>query len=121
MPSDLRVVFDTNTLISAFLLPNSIPRQALDSVMAAGRLLLSPATAIELTLIRNYQTAKAPRTPWVKAQWKETSGTPKDPKSAFSDSLSPEPEFHILSGLGVMAVQFFCRIGANRGPASTKV
>jgi predicted nucleic acid-binding protein len=43
MPSDLRVVFDTNTLISAFLLPNSIPRQALDSAMAAGRLLLSPA------------------------------------------------------------------------------
>ena len=49
MPSDLRVIFDTNTLISAFLLPNSIPRQALDSAMAAGRLLLSPATATELT------------------------------------------------------------------------
>jgi predicted nucleic acid-binding protein len=31
MPSDLRVVFDTNTLISAFLLPQSIPRQALDA------------------------------------------------------------------------------------------
>ncbi len=49
MPSDLRVVFDTNTLISAFLLPQSIPRQALDSATAAGRLLLSPATATELT------------------------------------------------------------------------
>ncbi len=45
MPSDLRVVFDTNTLVSAFLLPKSIPRQALDSAVAAGRLLLSPATA----------------------------------------------------------------------------
>jgi len=49
MPSDLRVVFDTNTLISAFLLSKSIPRQALDTVTAAGRLLLSTATATELT------------------------------------------------------------------------
>ncbi len=49
MPSDLRVVFDTNTLISAFLLSKSIPRQALDTATAAGRLLLSTATATELT------------------------------------------------------------------------
>ncbi len=49
MPSDLRVVFDTNTLISAFLLPQSIPRQALDAATAAGQLLLSTATAVELT------------------------------------------------------------------------
>ncbi len=49
MPSDLRVVFDTNTLISAFLLPESIPRQAFDAATAAGRLLLSIATATELT------------------------------------------------------------------------
>jgi hypothetical protein len=49
MPSDLRVVFDTNTLISAFLLSKSIPRQALGTAMAAGRLLLSTATATELT------------------------------------------------------------------------
>lgn len=49
MPSDLRVVFDTNTLISAFLLPQSIPRQALDAATAAGHLLLSIATARELT------------------------------------------------------------------------
>ena len=51
MSSDLRVVFDTNTLISAFLLPESIPRQALDRATAAGRFLLSPATATELTEI----------------------------------------------------------------------
>ncbi len=49
MPRDLRVIFDTNTPISAFLLPESIPRQALDSATVAGRLLLSPATATELT------------------------------------------------------------------------
>lgn len=49
MPSDLRVVFDTNTLISAFLLPQSIPRQALDAAVASGHLLLSIATATELT------------------------------------------------------------------------
>jgi uncharacterized protein len=49
MPSDLRVVFDTNTLISAFLIPKSIPRQALDTATAIGRLLLSTATATELT------------------------------------------------------------------------
>lgn len=49
MPSDLRVVFDTNTLISAFLLPQSIPRQALDAATSAGELLLSIASATELT------------------------------------------------------------------------
>ncbi len=49
MPSELRVVFDTNTLISAFLLRQSIPRQALDAATAAGRLLLSIPTATELT------------------------------------------------------------------------
>jgi putative PIN family toxin of toxin-antitoxin system len=49
MPSDLRVVFDTNTLISAFLIPKSIPRQALDTATATGRILLSTATATELT------------------------------------------------------------------------
>jgi len=41
MRSDRRVVFDTNTLISAFLIPTSIPRQALDGATAAGRLLLT--------------------------------------------------------------------------------
>jgi hypothetical protein len=56
MPSDLRVVFDTNTLISAFLLPTSIPRQALDAATAAGRLLLSPATAAELTEVLRQPT-----------------------------------------------------------------
>lgn len=49
MRSDLRVVFDTNTLISAFLLSKSIPHQALDTATAAGRLLLSTATVTEIT------------------------------------------------------------------------
>ena len=49
MPSDLRTVFDTNTLISAFLLPQSIPRQAMDAAVTSGYLLLSIATATELT------------------------------------------------------------------------
>jgi len=54
MPSDLRVVFDTNTLISAFLLPRSIPRKALDTTTATGRLLLSIATATELTEVLHH-------------------------------------------------------------------
>lgn len=49
MASDLRTVFDTNTLISAFLLPQSIPRQALDAAVTSGHLLLSIATVTELT------------------------------------------------------------------------
>lgn len=48
MTTDLRVVFDTNVVISAMLLPLSIPRRALDRAMREGRPLISAATTTEL-------------------------------------------------------------------------
>lgn len=40
-------VIDTNTLISAFLFPHSVPRKALDRAMERGRPLASPETFSE--------------------------------------------------------------------------
>ncbi len=48
MTPDLRVVCDTNVVVSAMLLPLSIPRRGLDRAMREGRLLISPATITEL-------------------------------------------------------------------------
>ena len=48
MTADLRVVFDTNVVISAMLLPLSVPRRAVDRAMREGRLLISAATTAEL-------------------------------------------------------------------------
>jgi putative PIN family toxin of toxin-antitoxin system len=44
-----RIVLDTNTLVSAYLFPSSIPGQALDIVLAKHRLLMSFELASELT------------------------------------------------------------------------
>lgn len=44
-------VVDTNTIISAALFRQSIPRQALDLALASGILLVSDATALELTSV----------------------------------------------------------------------
>jgi len=44
----LRCVFDTNVLISALLLPESKPREALELAIQKGRILLSFATLAEL-------------------------------------------------------------------------
>jgi uncharacterized protein len=44
----LRCVFDTNVLVSALLLPDSKPRQALDLAIHKGKLPLSFATLAEL-------------------------------------------------------------------------
>jgi putative PIN family toxin of toxin-antitoxin system len=44
----LRCVFDTNVLVSALLLPDSKPRQALELALQKGRVLLSFATLAEL-------------------------------------------------------------------------
>ena len=49
MTSDLRVVFDTNVIISAMLLPNSVPRQAINYVLREGRWLISDDTTAELS------------------------------------------------------------------------
>ncbi len=43
-----RFVFDTNTIISAALFRQSLPRQALDTALSSGQLLVSEATTFEL-------------------------------------------------------------------------
>ena len=43
MTSDRRVVLDTNVVVSAVLLPRSIPRQALDQVWEHGTMLIELA------------------------------------------------------------------------------
>lgn len=48
MTSRTRFVLDTNTTISALLLPNSTPRQAFDAAFALGIVLISQATVAEL-------------------------------------------------------------------------
>jgi uncharacterized protein len=48
MTSEPRVVVDTNVLVSAALLPQSAPRQAVDLASQNGRLLFSEATFTEL-------------------------------------------------------------------------
>jgi uncharacterized protein len=48
MTADLRVVFDTNVVVSAMLLPHSAPRRAFDRVMQVGCPLISAATMSEL-------------------------------------------------------------------------
>jgi uncharacterized protein len=46
--SNLRIVVDTGVIVSAILLPLSVPRQAFDLARLSGRLLISEATVIEL-------------------------------------------------------------------------
>jgi putative PIN family toxin of toxin-antitoxin system len=48
MTADLRVVFDTNVLVSAMLLPLSVPRRTFDRAIREGRPLICAATATEL-------------------------------------------------------------------------
>jgi uncharacterized protein len=48
MANELRVVFDANVFISALLLPSSMPRQAFDLALRAGKLLISKETLVEL-------------------------------------------------------------------------
>src|SRR5438876_11541540 len=46
--SEFRTVIDTGVVVSAVLLPRSVPRQAFDAAAARGRLLVSEATVAEL-------------------------------------------------------------------------
>jgi hypothetical protein len=80
-------------------------------------LLVIWSSICQLTPIRNSQTAKAPRTPWLMAEWKGTDGTAEDPISALSDSRVRGRKNRILGGPGtqrwswvIMAVQSFSRI-----------
>ena len=49
MTIEARVVADTNVVVSAALLPRSVPRRALDTVLTDGTLLLSEACLAELS------------------------------------------------------------------------
>ncbi|MCI0460955.1 MAG: putative toxin-antitoxin system toxin component, PIN family [Gemmataceae bacterium] len=44
----MRTVIDTGVVVSAVLLPRSVPRQAFDAAAARGKLLVSEATVVEL-------------------------------------------------------------------------
>jgi uncharacterized protein len=46
--SDLRFVFDTNVIVSAALLADSVPRQALDKALDEGTILISLPVLLEL-------------------------------------------------------------------------
>ena len=48
MTSNVRVVMDTNVVVSAVLLPRSVPRQAFDRALEHGTRLISSATVAEL-------------------------------------------------------------------------
>ena len=50
----MRAVFDTNVLISAFLLPTSTPRRALDFTLDHGKLLISLPLLRELYNVLQY-------------------------------------------------------------------
>jgi putative PIN family toxin of toxin-antitoxin system len=46
--NEMRTVLDTGVVVSAVLLPRSVPRQAFDAAAARGKLLVSEATVTEL-------------------------------------------------------------------------
>ena len=48
MAAEQRVVIDTSVVVSALLLPDSLPRHAMDFAMSRCRLLISEATVAEL-------------------------------------------------------------------------
>ncbi len=64
-----RVVFDTNTLVSALLLPTSIPRQALDYALDHGKVLTSLALLSELDRVLNYPKLAPYITPAERSQF----------------------------------------------------
>lgn len=49
----LRVVLDTNVIVSGLLLPGSKPRRAFDQALTQGRILLSDDTMTELYQVLN--------------------------------------------------------------------
>lgn len=51
MTSDLRVVFDTSVIVSAVLLPRSIPRRAFDQAQDEEKVLISEGTVDELNTV----------------------------------------------------------------------
>jgi putative PIN family toxin of toxin-antitoxin system len=55
MTSKLRAVFDTSVVVSAVLLPRSVPRQAFDRAQEHGKVLISVATVDELNEVLHRQ------------------------------------------------------------------
>lgn len=55
MTNKLRAVFDTSIVVSAVLLPRSVPRQAFDRVQEQGKILISVATVAELNEVLRRQ------------------------------------------------------------------
>jgi uncharacterized protein len=53
-PTELRAVFDTNVLISAFLFPTSTPRRAFDFTLDHGKILISLPLLRELYGVLQY-------------------------------------------------------------------
>lgn len=81
-------VFDTNSLISALLIPSSVSRQALDKAVIAGNLIFSEETLSEL----NKVLIRAKFDKYIKLDERiefierlETEGKVIKPKSSFTD------------------------------------
>ncbi|HEV2103612.1 MAG TPA: putative toxin-antitoxin system toxin component, PIN family [Candidatus Acidoferrum sp.] len=105
-------MFDTNVLVSALLLPNSKPRQALDLAMKQGKLLLSFTALAELCEvlsrkrfrryvdeedIRTFVAALTREAEWVDVDMQITAcRDPKDDK--FLELAVSGKATHVVSG-----------------------
>lgn len=67
--TELRAVFDTNTLVSALLLRSSTPRRALDYALSHGRILISLPLMRELYRVLHYPRLARYITPDERAQF----------------------------------------------------
>jgi uncharacterized protein len=108
----LRCVFDTNVLVSALLLPDSKPRQALDLALRKGQILLSFATLAEIYEvltrkkfrryvdeedIRSFLAALARQAQWIAADVRITAcRDPKDDK--FLELAVSGRATHLVTG-----------------------
>jgi putative PIN family toxin of toxin-antitoxin system len=108
----LRCVFDTNVLISALLLPDSKPRQALQLALRQGKVLISFATLAELYEvlgrkkflryideedIRNFLAALTREAEWVEVDTQIAAcRDPKDDK--FLEIAVSGHATHIITG-----------------------
>ena len=108
----MRCVFDTNVLISALLLPDSKPRQALQMALLQGQVLISFATLAELSEvlgrkkflryvdeqdIRNFLAALTRGAEWVEVRVHIAAcRDPKDDK--FLDVAVSGNATHIITG-----------------------
>ncbi len=108
----MRCVFDTNVLVSALLLPDSIPRHAFEMAFRKGRVLLSLATLAELSTvlsrkkfiryineedIRSFLAALAREAEWVEVDVRiSVCRDPKDDK--FLELAVSGRGTHIISG-----------------------